>query len=116
MLWRFRVNPRTNKRAGLALVLSLFAAAARADRASTAPQLTPTDRASMSVDPSPLDDLWISPHTVESGDSAIGTIRLAAPAPPGGAHIIVKPREPLYIAIDSNVVVPEGATTQTFIV
>jgi centrosomal CEP192-like protein/HYDIN/CFA65/VesB family protein len=114
MLWPSRFNPATNERVCLALMLGLMATAGCADRAATDPRLTPRDRASLSVSGSPLDDLWISPHVVESGDTITGAITLAAPAPPGGAHIIVKSMQPLYTAIDSDLVVPEGATSKTF--
>ena len=114
MLWPSRFNPPTNRRACLVLVLGLMAAAACADRAATAPKLAATERASMSINASPVDDLWITPHVVESGDTITGTITLAVPAPPGGAHFIVKSMQPLYTTIDSNVVVPEGATSKTF--
>ena len=116
MLWLSRFNPMTDKRARLALALTLIAAAACADRDATAPKLAPTDRASLDVNPSALASLSISPNPVESGDTVTGTITLAAPAPPGGAHVIVKPFDPLYVAIDSNIVVPEGATSKTFTV
>src|SRR5436190_1406312 len=107
MLWPSRFNPLTDKRARFALVFGLIAAAACADRDATAPKLTPTERASLDVTPGALASLSISPNPVESGDTVSGTITLAAPAPPGGAHVIIKPFDPLYVAIDSNVVVPE---------
>lgn len=116
MLWPSRFNPPTNRRACVALVLGLIAAAACADRDSTAPRLAPTDRASLDVSPGALASLSISPNPVESGDTVSGTITLAAPAPAGGAHVIIKPFDPMYVAIDSNIVVPEGATSKTFTV
>ena len=116
MLWPTRFNPLTNKRTGLALALTLVVATACADRSTTAPQRTPTAHASRNLDPSALASLSISPNPVESGDTVTGTITLAAPAPAGGAHIIIKPFDPLYVAIDSNLVVPEGATSKTFTV
>src|SRR5262245_5631279 len=116
MLWPSRCTPLTTKRAGLALALTLVAAAACADRSSTAPQRMPGERASKNLDPSALASLSISPNPVESGDAVTGTITLAAPAPSGGAHIIIKPFDPLYVAIDSNLVVPQGATSKTFTV
>src|SRR5882724_6628159 len=107
MLYLSRCNPLTNKHARLALVLGIIAAAACADREATAPKLAATERASMTIAAPALDDLWISPPVVESGDTITGTVRLAAPAPPGGAHVVVTSREPLYTTIDSNIVVPE---------
>src|SRR5262245_54801168 len=108
MRWTSRFNLPTNKRACLALMLGLTAAAACADRASTSPKLASTERASLDVSPGALASLSISPNPVESGDTVSGTITLAAPAPAGGAHVIIKPFDPMYVAIDSNVVVPEG--------
>src|SRR5262245_10389907 len=116
MLWPSRCTPLTTKRAGLALALTLVAAAACADRSSTAPQRMPGERASKNLDPSALASLSISPNPVESGDTVTGTITLAGPAPAGGAHIIIKPFDPMYVAIDSNLVVPQGATSKTFTV
>ena len=116
MPWTSRVNPPINKRACIALALGLITAAACADRAATAPRLTPTERASLNLDPAALVSLSITPNPAESGDTISGTITLAAPAPAGGAHVIVKPFDPMYVAIDSDVVVPEGATSKTFTV
>lgn len=116
MLWPSRFNPLTNKRASLALILGLIAAAACADRDAASPTLAPKDRASLDLNPGTLASISITPNPVESGDTVSGTITLTAPAPAGGAHVIVKPFDPLYISIDSNQVVPEGATSKTFTV
>lgn len=116
MLWLARFVSPIIKRPRAALFLTLIAVVACADRDATAPQRTPAQqRASMTINPAPFDDLWISPNVVESGDQASGTITLAAPAPAGGAHIRVKTRHPIIAPIDSDIVVPAGATSKTFV-
>jgi hypothetical protein len=111
-----RFNSLTGKRARFALVLTLLSAAVCADRDAAVPTLAPTNRASLDVNPGALASISITPNPVESGDTVSGTITLAAPAPAGGVHVIVKPFDPLYVSIDSNQVVPEGATSKTFTV
>ncbi len=116
MLWLARFISLIIRRPQPALLLALIAVAACDDRTSTSPDLTPTERASLDVSPSALASLSITPNPVESGDTVSGTITLAAPAPAGGARVVIKPFDPLYVAIDSNIVVPEGATSKTFTV
>lgn len=51
-----------------------------------------------------------------SGASATGTINLAAPAPAGGAVVILASSEPRLAAVQPSVTVPAGETSASFVV
>ena len=116
MLWLTRFTSRIVGRAPAALALALIAAAACADRTLTAPNKTPTQRASMDINTSLLDSLYVTPVNINAGDVAIGTIVLHQPAPPGGAHILLRNYNYRVASWDSNLVVPQGYTRMNFTV
>ena len=102
----------------VALALTLIAAVACADRAATAPNHAATQRASSDIIPptNPFDDLWVSPHReVVAGYSATGFVTMHTPAPPGGAHLKLRLAHATpFVSFDSNLVMPEGDTIQSF--
>ena len=114
MLWLTRYTPRIVRSTSTALALTLIVAAACADRVPTAPHKTTTQRASADISPSLFDSLWVTPSEVNAGDVATGTIVLHQPAPPGGAHILIRNYNYRVATWDSNLVVPQGYTRMNF--
>jgi hypothetical protein len=114
MLWLARYTPRIVRSTSPALALTLIVAAACADRVPTAPHKTTTQRASADISPSLFDSLWVTPSEVNAGDVATGTIVLHQPAPPGGAHILIRNYNYRVATWDSNLVVPQGYTRMNF--
>jgi hypothetical protein len=66
--------------------------------------------------PPTLATLTLNPTTVVGGKSAIGTVTLTAPAPVGGALVTLKSSYPAAATVPASVLVPAGASAQTFIV
>ena len=106
--------------ARMALALTLIAAVACADRDATAPLRSAAQRASTDINPptNPFDDLWVSPRReVVAGHSAVGFVMLRAPAPAGGAHVVLQLAHPTpFVSLPSDVLVPAGDTIASFLV
>ena len=62
-----------------------------------------------------IEDLSITPSTVEGGDSATGTVTLSEPAPEGGVRVNLSSDENAA-DVPSSIIIPEGATERTFTV
>ena len=78
-----------------------------------------TKTMTFSVLPSPppsVVTLRLSPTTLVGGSSSSATVTLAAPAPAGGTLVTLTSSNPSLASVPSNVVVPAGATSQSFIV
>jgi hypothetical protein len=104
----------------LALLAAVASAAACTDGPATAPRLAAPPRARADVAPSPssIDSLRVSSDSVPGGYSLTGRVVLHAPAPPGGATVVITSsnRGFAWVSPDSLVVVPAGATTASFTV
>jgi len=78
-----------------------------------------TKSVTFTVDPSApaaLAALGLSPASVVGGASSIGTVALTAPAPSGGAVVRLSMSNRSLISVPATIVVPAGATAQTFMV
>ena len=76
-----------------------------------------TKSVTFTVDPSApaaLAALGLSPASVVGGASSIGTVRLTAPAPSGGAVVRLSTSNRSLTSVPATMVVPAGATAQTF--
>jgi uncharacterized repeat protein (TIGR01451 family) len=62
----------------------------------------------------PLAALSVSPRGVVGGASALGTVRLASPAPEGGRAVGLSTGNPAVAGVPPYVIVPTGATTASF--
>jgi hypothetical protein len=58
----------------------------------------------------------LNPTVVVGGNPSTGTVTLTAPAPPGGAIVILTSSKPSRASVPANVVVAAGATAQSFTV
>jgi hypothetical protein len=79
-----------------------------------------TQTASLSVTPQPtsgptLTSLALNPSNVTGGSPSSGTVTLSAPAPSGGALVSLSTSNAGAVTVPSNVTVPAGATSATFI-
>jgi hypothetical protein len=72
-----------------------------------------TRTATLTVEPSPIASLTVSPSTVIGGESSTGTVTLTAPAPSGGSVVTLSDVGEVT-TIPESVTVPAGATTATF--
>jgi len=61
-----------------------------------------------------LKSFTVSPTTVISGTKATGTVSLTAPAPPGGAMIILSSASVTVATVPGTVTIPAGSTSSTF--
>jgi len=78
-----------------------------------------TKSVTFTVDPSApaaLAALGLSPASVVGGASSIGTVALTAPAPSGGAVVRLSTSNRSLTSVPATIVVPAGATAQTFTV
>lgn len=78
-----------------------------------------TKSVTFTVDPSApaaLAALGLSPASVVGGASSIGTVALTAPAPSGGAVVRLSTSNRSLTSVPATMVVPAGATAQTFTV
>jgi hypothetical protein len=78
-----------------------------------------TKSVTFTVDPSApaaLAALGLSPASVVGGASSIGTVALTAPAPSGGAVVRLSISNRSLTSVPATIVVPAGATAQTFMV
>lgn len=75
-----------------------------------------TEQSSITIQPSssPPASLSVSPTCVTGGSSATGTVRIASPAPAGGAVVGLSTDSPAVVTLPPNVTVPAGATTAHF--
>ena len=117
MLWlgRFSSPITMRPRLALALTLTFIAALACADRVANPLDRAPTDRASADINPSPIDDLWISPNrAVVSGTSTTGTLTLRTPLP-SDTRVIVKLSHPTpYVSFDTILDMAAGTQSKSF--
>ncbi len=60
--------------------------------------------------------LVFTPSTVEGGTSTTGEVTLAAPAPRGGASVLLSSSNPAVVMPPSQVTIPEGDVESTFTV
>jgi uncharacterized repeat protein (TIGR01451 family) len=95
----------TTRPVQVALEVDLTASYAGVDRTASL-QLLPAKP--------PIAALSISPGIVVGGFSALGTVQLASPAPPGGRGIGLSTGNPVVVSVPPFVIVPAGATTATF--
>jgi hypothetical protein len=58
--------------------------------------------------------LSLTPSAVRAGRSAVGTVALAKPAPPGGALVILASSDPAIAQVPGQVIVPAGESLATF--
>lgn len=65
---------------------------------------------------SSLSSIAIEPSSVEGGAAANGTVVLGAPAPPGGADVILASSDASVATVAGTVNVPEGDTAASFTV
>jgi len=61
-----------------------------------------------------LSALSVAPATVTGGVSAIGTVRLTAPAAAGGSEVLISTSAPGVVTAPQSVIVPMGALSTTF--
>ena len=65
---------------------------------------------------SPTITLTLNPQTVASGYTSVGTVGLAAPAPPGGATVTLSSSDTTVATVPASVLVPAGSASATFTV
>lgn len=58
--------------------------------------------------------LVFSPATVTAGGTAVATVQLANPAPPGGASVSLVSSQPLVAPVPASITIAAGATTASF--
>ena len=58
----------------------------------------------------------LNPQTVASGYASVGTVGLAAPAPSGGATVMLSSSNPAVATVPASVLVPAGLASATFTV
>jgi hypothetical protein len=80
-----------------------------------------TRTTSFTVNPAPvaapaLASVALSPATVLAGASVTGTVTLTQPAPAGGITVALKSSNAQIANVPATVLVPAGATSQTFVV
>jgi hypothetical protein len=63
-----------------------------------------------------LATLTLNRTSVAGGNSAIGTVTLTAPAPSGGATVMLSSSNPALASVPASIVVVAGATSNTFTV
>jgi hypothetical protein len=63
-----------------------------------------------------LASLTLNSTRVKAGSSVTGTVRLSAPAPAGGATVLLGSSNPALASVPASVVVAAGATSKTFVV
>ncbi|MFH0927909.1 MAG: hypothetical protein V1821_00365 [bacterium] len=70
--------------------------------------------ATLTVKPLLLAALSVTPHAIESGFGAVGTVTLTGPAPVGGKTVWLKKSASAPFSLPSGVVVEAGATSANF--
>jgi len=60
--------------------------------------------------------LTFQPNPVQGGSSSLGTVTLNAPAPAGGALVVLSNSNPLAASVPDSLTIPAGVLTGTFIV
>jgi hypothetical protein len=73
-----------------------------------------TRTATLTVLPSAVDSLSVTPEILAGGGSATGVVTLTSPAPPGGAVVTLASDPAGAAAVPESLVVPPGATTAAF--
>jgi len=76
-------------------------------------------QATLTVTASPppaLSSLTLNPNTLTGGSSSIGTVKLAGPAPAGGAVITLRSSRPSIAAVPPSVTVESGKSSVAFTV
>jgi Domain of unknown function (DUF4082) len=58
----------------------------------------------------------LNPQTVASGFPSIGTVGLAAPAPPGGATVMLSSSNPSVATVPASILIPAGMFSAHFLV
>jgi len=61
-----------------------------------------------------LKSLTVAPSPIDSGDTAVGTVELAQPAPAGGVIVKLGSSPSGVVTMPASVTVPEGSSTATF--
>jgi hypothetical protein len=73
----------------------------------------------LTIDPAPaaaLSSLTLNPTTISGGATSTGTVKLTAPAPPGGAVVSLKSANPAAATVAPSVTVVAGNVSATFTV
>ncbi|AHG93198.1 hypothetical protein J421_5663 (plasmid) [Gemmatirosa kalamazoonensis] len=108
---------RSRTARSLVLLAVVAAAAACTDAPATAPRFAaPRARADVGPTPTPIDSFRIDPDSIPGSYYATGTLVLHAPAPAGGATVVITSSNNAvaWVAPDSLVIVPAGTTRRTF--
>ena len=102
----------------------IFSYGASAVATTTAATITATygpssASASLTINPSPPNNLWVTsltlnPTTVVAGGTSTATVTINAPAPAGGSSVQISPWSPA--TGPASVIIPAGATSATFAV
>lgn len=61
-----------------------------------------------------LKSLTVAPSPIDGGDTAVGTVELAQPAPAGGVIVKLAASPAGTVTLPASVTVPEGSSTATF--
>lgn len=68
----------------------------------------------LTVQANTISSLALAPSPAEIGDTVIGVVRLALPAPAGGFSIPLASNNTARLNVDASVIIPAGQTTGTF--
>jgi hypothetical protein len=61
-----------------------------------------------------VSSIAVNPSKIASEESAIGTVTIAQPAPPGGTLVTISHNGQVFLNVPANVTIPAGGTTATF--
>jgi hypothetical protein len=73
-----------------------------------------TQTAALTLLPVVVTGLSLPPTALPGGETATATLTLSAPAPPGGAVVVLAGSDPWVVSLPPSVTVPEGAARITF--
>lgn len=73
-----------------------------------------TKSAALSVKVDAITSLVLQPSPAQVGDTVIGVVTLAVPAPAGGITITLTVDKPLLLSVDTSVFIAAGQTSGTF--
>ena len=72
--------------------------------------------ASLTVVGDSITGMSLSPTTIGGNGTSTGTVTLSAAAPQGGWLVTLKSAVPSYVSVPASIVIPQGATSGTFVV
>lgn len=61
-----------------------------------------------------VQSLTLAPGRIATGETSIGTVTLAQPAPPGGTLVTISNNAQVFLDIPANITIPAGSTTGQF--